>query len=60
MGSGKVGGDGYGLPAEKNKKPEHEVNKDGGKDEDTDVDASLQPAYGKSRAYVTCKHGGLL
>jgi hypothetical protein len=44
MGACKVGGDNYGLPAKKNKEPEHEVNKDGGRDEDTDVDASLQPA----------------
>jgi len=60
MGSGIVGGDNYGLPSEKDKKPEQEVNKDGGKDKDTDIDASFPASYGQSCAYVTCKHGILL
>ena len=57
MGVGEVGGDRHGLPAKKNKQPEHEVKKEGGKDEGTDIDTRFSSPDGQCRAYVTCKHG---
>jgi len=59
MGGGEVGGDRHGLPAEEDKQPERQVKKDGGKDENAEVDAPFGSPDGHRCAYMTCKHGDL-
>jgi hypothetical protein len=60
MSAGEVWWDSDGLPAKKNREPEHDVKKEGGKDERTDIDAPFGSPDGQCSAYVTSKHGGLL